>query len=177
MANVPKNLGKAGNEFRWQVYVRRRHVNFSSNSMKEWLGMDDVAITSDEELTKDSIVQEMTGSAFSEAVELTASRLLPNYKVLYRILINNIDLLTHRYDISGPRRAKQYRLPHPALIHHFLAHQGVPFIDLDRFSDAIPVLGVHEFSNLSGTPNPTPRVPKHVLSFLDQSGRLDVLKN
>ncbi|KAL2486596.1 hypothetical protein Adt_31352 [Abeliophyllum distichum] len=109
--------------------------------------MVDVAITSDEELTKDSIAQEMTSSAWPKADELNASRLLPKYKVLHRILINNIDPLTHRSNIS------------------------------DRFSDAIPVVGIHEFSNLSRTPNPTPRVPKHVLSSLDQSGRLDILEN
>ncbi|KAL2486792.1 Envelope-like protein [Abeliophyllum distichum] len=110
MANVPKNLGKAGNEFRWQVYVRGRHVNFSPSSLREWLGMVDAVIISDEELTKDSIAQEMTGSAWPEAVELTASRLLPKYKVLHRILINNIDPLTHRSDISGDRMVMLYKL-------------------------------------------------------------------
>lgn len=100
---------------------------------------------------------ELNGMKWPDKIQnLPASGLLPKYKILFKILIHNLDSLTHHSDLShetvvmlfifgtkvgldliklmfekknmqeGPQRVKQYKLPYPSLIHYYSANLGIP---------------------------------------------------
>lgn len=73
--------------------------------------MDEVMESTDEGLTNDEVAKEVTAMNWPDKVDnLPASRLLPKYKALHKVLIHNLDPLTHRLDLSHERAIVFYKL-------------------------------------------------------------------
>lgn len=101
-ATISKNIGKTRNSFIRRTYVGGGGCLITSNLfiLKNWLGMYEVLEASDEKLCNDVVSLELTDMNWPDKIEnLLASKLLSKGKVLFKNLINNLDPLTHRFDM------------------------------------------------------------------------------
>lgn len=160
------------------------------------MGIKEVLEDSDEELTIDAVARELTGRNWPNQVDnLLASGTTQKYKILFMILLHNLDPLTRRSDLSleraillfklgtklsldlikvnfdriiynGSMKAKQYKLPYPSLIYSFLFNLGIPALPSARFSTIIPTFRITEYASRDNTSTSAPRVPRHTPSLI-----------
>lgn len=101
---ILKNIAQMRNPFRWRTFIRVRLVTFSPSVVRDWFGIDEAFEGSDAELTIDVVARELIGRNLSDQVDkLSASKLTQKYKIIFKILLNNLDHITHRSDLSHRR--------------------------------------------------------------------------
>lgn len=63
------------------------------------------------------------------------------FKLGIKVELDQIKLIFERIIYERPKKANQYKLPHPSLVHHFLVDLGIPAMPTNIHSIYIPTLG------------------------------------